>query len=129
MKNGLVTDRSIENLVSVLLLTGVLISAAFVLSGGIVYVLRHAGNVADYRVFRGVADADRDLSRIIGGAFKLRSRSIIQFGIFCLIATPILRVAASLVGFALERDRRYVIVTAIVLAVLLYSLITGGGAN
>jgi uncharacterized membrane protein len=42
-----------------------------------------------------------------------------------LIATPILRVAFSLVGFAIERDRAYVIITSIVLAVLLYSLISG----
>jgi uncharacterized membrane protein len=45
-----------------------------------------------------------------------------------LIATPVARVAFSLFGFAAERDRTYVIVTTIVLAVLLYSLI-GGAAS
>lgn len=129
MKKAVVTDRSIENMVSVLLLTGVLISAVFVLAGGIYYVVRNGGNIADYRVFRGAPRVDRQLSRIVEGALALRSRSIIQFGILCLIATPIVRVAASLLGFALEGDRRYVIVTAIVLAVLLYSLASGGGAG
>jgi len=42
-----------------------------------------------------------------------------------LIATPIARVALSLVGFAFEHDRVYVIVTAIVLVTLIYGLVTG----
>jgi len=43
-----------------------------------------------------------------------------------LIATPIARVAFSVVGFAIERDRLYVIFTLIVLAVLLYSFLGSG---
>jgi uncharacterized membrane protein len=36
-----------------------------------------------------------------------------------LVAPPILRVITSLVGFALEGDRLYVAITAVVLAILL----------
>jgi uncharacterized membrane protein len=43
-----------------------------------------------------------------------------------LIATPIVRVAFSMVGFAIERDRMYVAFTLIVLAILLYSLLGSG---
>jgi uncharacterized membrane protein len=43
-----------------------------------------------------------------------------------LIATPIARVALSVVGFAIERDRMYVAFTLIVLAILLYSLLGSG---
>jgi uncharacterized membrane protein len=43
-----------------------------------------------------------------------------------LIATPIVRVAFSIVGFAMERDRMYVVFTLIVLAILLYSLLGSG---
>jgi uncharacterized membrane protein len=39
-----------------------------------------------------------------------------------LIATPIARVLLSLVAFALQRDRTYVVVTLIVLVVLLSGL-------
>jgi uncharacterized membrane protein len=42
-----------------------------------------------------------------------------------LIATPIIRVTFSILAFAMQRDRVYVLVTLIVLGVLLYSL-TGG---
>ena len=120
-----VTDRSIELMVSQLLRTGVTIAGAVVLAGGIYFVLRHGSEAADFRTFHGAAATDRILGQIVAGAFALRARSIIQFGVLLLIATPVLRVAFSLVGFALERDRHYVVITLIVLAVLLYSLISG----
>ena len=120
-----VTDTNIERMVSVILRTGVLISGAVVLVGGIYFLLRHAGDRVHYNPFIGQPRIDRIVSEIVKGAIALRARSIIQFGILLLIATPIVRVAVSLVGFALERDRTYVVITAIVLAVLLFSLITG----
>lgn len=125
MKSPKVTDRSIEHMVSILLRTGVLVSGFVVLAGGIYYLLRHGGERESYHVFHGAAATDRIVPQIVSGAIALRGRSIIQFGLLLLIATPILRVAFSLVGFAIERDRIYVLITAIVLAVLLYSLISG----
>ncbi len=47
---------------------------------------------------------------------------MIQFGLLILIMTPIARVAFSLVAFAFERDKTYVVLTAIVLGILIYSL-------
>ena len=120
-----VTDTNIERMVSVILRTGVLISGAVVLAGGIYFLLRHAGDRVHYHPFVGQPSIDRIVSEIVKGAIALRARSIIQFGMLLLIATPIVRVALSLVGFALERDRTYVVITAIVLAVLLFSLVTG----
>ena len=120
-----VTDTNIERMVSVILRTGVLISGAVVLAGGIYFLLRHAGDRVHYYPFVGQPSIDRIVSEIMKGAIALRARSIIQFGMLLLIATPIVRVALSLVGFALERDRTYVVITAIVLAVLLLSLVTG----
>jgi uncharacterized membrane protein len=120
-----VTDTSIERMISILLRTGVLVAAAVVLFGGVCYLIRHGGGTADFHAFHGQPGIDRIIIEIIEGAVALRARSIIQFGILLLIATPIARVALSLIGFALERDWAYVAITAIVLAVLLYSLISG----
>jgi uncharacterized membrane protein len=47
-------------------------------------------------------------------------------GLLLLIATPVARVAFSVLAFALQRDRTYIFVTLIVLGMLIYSL-TGGG--
>jgi len=59
-------------------------------------------------------------------ALSFHPRSIIQLGLLLLIATPVARVAFSVLAFAWQRDRTYVIVTLIVFAILIYSL-TGGG--
>jgi uncharacterized membrane protein len=125
MRSLKVTDRSIEGMISVILRTGVLVSGSVVFAGGIYYLLRHGGETENYHTFHGTATMERIVPEIVRGAIGLRARSIIQFGLLLLIATPILRVAFSLVGFAIERDRIYVLITAIVLAVLLYSLISG----
>jgi len=120
-----VTDRSIENMVSLLLRVGVMVSGSVVLAGGLYYLLRHGGERESFHMFHGTAAADRIVWQIVRGAIALRARSIIQLGLLLLVATPILRVAFSLVGFALERDRAYVLITSIVLAVLLYAMISG----
>jgi uncharacterized membrane protein len=125
MNTPKITDTSIERMVSVLLRTGVLISGLVVFAGGVYFVFRHAHETADFHTFRGEPSIDRIIHRIALGALHLRARSIIQFGILLLIATPILRVAFSLVGFAMERDKAYVLITTIVLAILLYSLVSG----
>ena len=119
------TDRSIEQTLSTLLRAGVLISGLIVLAGGIYYLAAHGGEVADYRHFTGQPAAHRIIGQIAASAFALRAQSVIQLGILALIATPILRVAVSLVGFAMEHDAKYVGITALVLALLLYSLIEG----
>lgn len=123
MNRPRIDDARIEAMISALLRTGVLISGALVLTGGVYYLARHGSEMADYHTFRGQPAIDRIAGEIVKGALSLRGRSIIQFGILVLIATPIARVAVSLVSFALERDRTYVIITAIVLAILLQSLI------
>ena len=128
MRTPKVTDSKIEEGVSVLLRTGVLVSGLIVFLGGIYFVFRHGGEQADFTTFHGETGIDRDVVQIVVGAFRLRARSIIQFGILALIATPIVRVAFSLVGFVLERDRVYVLITSIVLLVLLYSLISGAAS-
>src|ERR1700745_3555677 len=125
MKEPKMTDTGIERMVSVPLRTGVLVSGALVLAGGIYYLLRHGREAVHYHSFHGQPSIDRIASEIIKGAIALRALSIIQLGVLLLIATPIARVALSLIGFVLERDRTYVLITAIVLATLLFSLISG----
>lgn len=62
-----------------------------------------------------------DFDGLIAGLAALRPQAISQLGLVTLVATPILRVMTSLVGLALERDRLYVTITAVVLAILLAS--------
>ena len=109
-----------------LLRSGVLLSAAVVLWGGCIYLSRHAHEPANYRVFLGEPSEFRTIPGVIRSVMNGRGRGLIQVGLLLLIATPIARVAFSVAGFAIERDRMYVAFTLIVLAILLYSLVGSG---
>jgi uncharacterized membrane protein len=128
MMHPTLDDRGIEVIIGNLLRAGVLAAAAVVVLGAVIYLSRHAMQPANFSTFRGEAAALRTMPAIVKGAADLHGKSIIQFGLLLLIATPIARVMFSVVGFAVERDHLYVVLTLIVLAMLLYSLLSSGVA-
>ena len=119
------TDQYVEELIGNLLRVGVTLAAAVVLFGGAVYLVRHGLAATHYHVFVGEPADLRSVSGIVRDALAFRGRGLIQLGLLLLIATPVARVAFSVAAFAMQRDRLYVAVALIVLAVLIYSL-TGG---
>lgn len=119
------TEHQIEQLVGNLLRYGVLLATTVVLVGGILYLIRHGGEAPHYQFFRDEPSAFRTPEGVATAALAGRRRGIIQLGLLLLIATPVARVALSLLAFVRQRDFTYIIVTAIVLAGLLYSLIPG----
>lgn len=116
------TDQRVEVIISVLLRTGVILAASVVLLGGVCHLARYGGEAADYHHFQAAAQSFRSVSGVIHAVSPSNCRAVIQLGLLLLIATPIARVAFSLVAFALEHDRTYIALTAIVLAILLYSI-------
>jgi len=116
------TDERVASLVGNLLRFGVLLAAAVVAIGGLLYLAHHGGEPVAYHVFRGEPRALRNIPGIVSSVDGFGARGIIQLGLLLLIATPVARVAFSAFAFLLERDRMYVVVTLIVLATLLYSL-------
>ena len=119
------SDHAVEQLVGRLLQLGVLAAAVVVLIGGGLLLAQHGGAPASYSVFRGEPELLRSIVSIVRGAVSMDSRAIVQLGLLLLILTPVARVAFTLVAFALQRDRTYVVVTAIVLVLLLYGLVYG----
>ena len=119
------TDQYVEDLIGILLRVGVTLAAAVVLFGGTVYLVRHGFERPQLHVFKGEPSDLRTPSGIVNDALAFRGRGLIQLGLLLLIATPLARVAFSVVAFALEGDRLYVVVALIVLAVLVCSLAGG----
>ncbi len=74
----------------------------------------------------GILAFPRTFSQIWLGLQGFQPQSIIALGLLLLIATPILRVAVSIVAFALERDVRFVVITAVVLGILILSNVLVG---
>jgi len=121
-KSGAWNDLRIEIIIGTLLRTGVLIAAAVVLLGGVLYLVRHGHEMPQYATFRGEPESLKSPRDIAHGVLGMSARAIIQLGLLLLIATPVARVAFSAIAFAIERDYMYVVVTLMVLAILTYSL-------
>lgn len=117
------SKRRLDEIVGLLLRTGVLIAAFFVLTGGVLYLMRRNGPIPNYHVFHGEPEELRSVSGVVHAALALRGEGLIQFGLLILIATPIARVAFSLFAFLYQKDWVYVAVTLVVLGLLLYSLL------
>jgi uncharacterized membrane protein len=65
------------------------------------------------------------LAEVAEGLREGRGQAVVCVGLLLLIATPILRVAVSIVVFAAQRDYVFVLITSFVLAVLLLSFFLG----
>ena len=117
------SEHRAELIIGNLLRTGVLVAAAVVFGAGMLYLAQHHAETIRYASFTGEPAELRSIPAILSSAVALDSRALIQFGLLLLILTPVLRVVFAAVAFALERDRMYVVVSLIVLAVLLYSLL------
>ena len=105
----------VERMVSRVLTYGIAVSVALMAAGLLLGVLAGAG------MPRGVVS----LAGLPSGLAALEPAAYLSLGLIALIATPFVRVAGSLVAFLLERDGRYVLVTAIVLAVMCLSVLLG----
>jgi uncharacterized membrane protein len=119
------TDERLARWIGNLLRRGVATAAVVVLLGGVLHLVRHGMEAPSYRVFHGEPAQFRSVAGILGSVAQWGGRGIIQLGLLLLIATPIARVAFAALGFAMERDRTYVVVSLIVLATLLFSLAGG----
>jgi len=115
-------DQRLETIIGNLLRAGVLLAAAVVFAGGVLYLVQRHSVRVDYKTFNPGPESLRSLPGIAKSAASLNSEGLIQLGLVLLIATPVARVAMAVAGFALERDRMYVVVSLIVLGVLLFSL-------
>ncbi|MGA2225114.1 MAG: DUF1634 domain-containing protein [Syntrophobacteraceae bacterium] len=121
-KKTAISDARIDEIIGNLLRAGVIISSLIVLIGGGLYLTRHGTEAPDYHIFHGEPSDLRNVLGIMKEVSTFSSRGMIQFGLLVLIATPVMRVLFTVVSFTIQRDRVYVGVTLIVLAVLLFSL-------
>lgn len=119
------TDEQVDQLLGNLLRIGVIVATIVAVIGGVLLLAQRGLAPASGHVFLGEPPELRSLSGIVSGVAARHPDAIVQLGLVLLIATPVARVAMSLVTFILQRDRVYVVVTTIVLALLIFSL-TGG---
>ena len=119
-------DQDVERLIGLQLRFGVIVASLIVLIGGLIY-LKQSGalDVPHYHSFTGTKGGYTSLGEIFKGAYTGNAKGVIELGVVALIITPILRIAFSLVGFIIERDKLYIWITATVLAIMMASIFGG----
>lgn len=122
----LIQDRDVEKIVGKLLRFGVITASLVVLLGGILFLVQSgAQGRPDYHIFKGEENDFITFDGIFMGLFTFKPMAIVQFGVLLLIITPIMRIVFSLFAFILEKDKLYVVITLIVLAIILGSTFGG----
>lgn len=116
-----IRDADLKRIIGQLLRYGVLSASAIVLTGGIVYLVRHGGEYPQYHDFRGEPDKMRQPLLMWKAMLLGEGRPLIQIGLLVLIATPLARIVFSIIGYLLEKDYLYTVITAIVLLVIVWN--------
>jgi uncharacterized membrane protein len=125
-----IQDKQLQKLIGLTLRSGVLTAVLIGVFGGIMFLHSHSTDPVSFHTFAGEDTLFASPARIVSQAFHPqhqgegnRGLAVAQIGIICLLLTPIIRVALSIIGFAMERDGIYVVITSVVLGTLICSMI------
>ena len=117
-------------LLGTVLRAGVLISAAIILLGVVLFVHRRGIGVILFGP-RGIpagAEEDPSTVRQLLDAFSGNAHvpaAVTDIGLLTLMVTPVISVAVSLVSFARARDWTYVVLASVVLGMLALGILVG----
>ncbi len=117
-------------LISNVLRVGVLTSLATILLGTVIAFAHHPEYITSPRellhLSRPSDAVPHTMRAVLTGLANLRGQAIVVLGLLMLIATPVVRVAVSILLFLEEGDLTYVAITSTVLALLVLSFLIGG---
>lgn len=107
-----------ELFISSSLRVGVYLSAVVILIGMIMFFTTGSSGYP-------VDQFPTTVRAILSGTIYLKPSAMISLGLLLLIATPVFRVAASVLLFLFEKDYLYTVITLFVLCVLIISFMLG----
>ena len=117
-------ENWVDVAISMLLRIGVLLSVAVIATGLVMTLQQTSAETLQQLTAAGVQYPSHLLG-VIDGVRHGSGQAIVMAGLLLLIATPIARVALSIVVFIIERDRLYTAITAAVLVILLVGFAVG----
>ena len=122
-------SRQVELVISHLLRIGVVTSLTVVVIGTIISFVRHPDYLRSAtelnRLTQHAAVFPHTPAETVASIRHGEGRGIIILGLLLLVATPVMRVAVSILGFVYERDLTFVLITTVVFMLLLLSFVLG----
>jgi uncharacterized membrane protein len=119
------TDVDLNRSVGNLLRLGVFLSVGTSLIGFIKLFTEGFKMPKDYSNIDIPSSSEKIWGSFWSGLTSGEGMAIIQLGILFLILTPLVRIIFALVGYLKEKDYLYVVISAIVLGIMVFSFITG----
>lgn len=104
----------LNRIVSYSLRIGVIVSAALCLLGILLWAARGFGDIG--------TSTTRSLLSVLALAARGDIAGIVYVGVIVLVATPVFRVAISSAYFAFAKDRQYLAITLVVLAMIIFAI-------
>lgn len=115
----MISNRSMQNVMTLILLIGTFIAIVLVLTGGALFLLKHGGQLVDYQRL----EASHFNITIRHLAFTATPLFLVQLGLLTLVATQILRVLLLVLYYGAIRDYKFTLISFFILIILLYSFI------
>jgi uncharacterized membrane protein len=121
--------RKIELVISTILRVGVTLSLLVIVTGTVISFVRHPGYVDSPKALLALTRPGQAMPRTLGeifaGVAEGRGQAIVMAGLLLLLATPVIRVAVAILAFLAQKDRRFAVITTVVLCLLLLSFFLG----
>lgn len=118
-------DETLRNGLARVMVIGVILAGSVILVGLAWFLCMHPGISPGDHIFKGEPKYFENPIGMVKRAFAPEEdghiRSLIMIGIVILLLNPLVRVAFSLLGYAVQRDRLYTVISALVFIVLLIS--------
>ena len=121
-------EKDLDLILASVLRTGLLCSCAVMILGAVMHIGQTTGSELRLQQFTSEPQQLRTISGIVKLALTGNSLGIMQLAVVILLATPFLRVVFAAFAFARERDWKYVAISLIVLAALVFGLYWGHGS-
>jgi uncharacterized membrane protein len=110
-----------DTAIAILLRVGVVLSVSIIVIGAAITFAHHP----DYFSTSPATHLANTISEVVAGVRSGSGPAIMMVGLLVLIATPVARVALSIVIFVIERDRLYAAITAAVFLILMIAFAVG----
>lgn len=124
MKESQIKDQDLNNLVSTLLRTGVILSIAIIGIGLILGFIRNDLSFMTHVDYNQIPNKNI-FKDFFANLSALDSIAIVELGIFIMIITPILRLLLAGLGYFLEKDYLYTFISLLVLGIIIVSFFFG----
>jgi|GEM_PF-1671248 uncharacterized membrane protein len=118
----MLSTKQMEDIMSLLLIFGMLISAGLVTLGGAMYLYQHGMESLHTELLQ-AGGYHINIKLILKNALSFTPLGIIELGLLTLIGTQVLRVALLVWFYAFTRDTWFTFISVFILITLVYSLV------